>query len=165
MKKISIIAASNGMNLTLANKFQEELTAQGASCVVYDLAEQDLPLYSPKRQKEEGIHDDILKLTEEFKATDAFVFVAPEYNGGLPPTLTNLIAWVSVCTKDWREAFNDKSAVIATHSGGGGMNLLAMMRVQLAYIGLNVLGRQVHTHYKKALNEDSLKAVCSNLLK
>ena len=30
---------------------------------------------------------------------------------------------------------------------------MAAMRIQFSYIGMNVLGRQIHTHYKKELNQ------------
>ena len=57
--------------------------------------------------------------------------------------------------EDWRDVFNGKSALIATHSGGGGAHVLMAMRHQLSYVGMNVLGRQLLTNYGKQLNDES----------
>lgn len=130
----------------------------GIDCQLIDLVKMDLPLYSPKSQSELGIPQIILDTVESFKTIKSFIAVAPEYNGSLPPTLNNLLAWMSVSTKDWREAFNGKACLLATHSGSGGLHALMAMRQQFSYIGSNVLGRQIHTHYKKELNEESAKA-------
>lgn len=164
MNRISIITASNGENLKLAHKFREELENNNQQCEVFDLVDIDLPMFTPKRKSEEGVPAEVAELLEKFKDSKSFVFVAPEYNGGIPPVLTNLFSWISISTKDWREAFNEKKAVMATHSGSGGINLFASLRIQLAYIGIDVVGRQIHTHYKKSLNTESLTAVCKRLV-
>ena len=83
------------------------------------------------------------ELSEAFTSATGFFFAAPEYNGSIPPTLSNLIAWLSTETTDFRSVFNDKPAVIATHSGGGGQKLLTSLRIQLSHLGMNVLGREL----------------------
>jgi hypothetical protein len=39
------------------------------------------------------------------------------------------------------------------------------MRMQLAYLGMNILGRQIHTTLQKALEEKSLEIVCDQLIR
>ena len=158
---ISIITASNNNNLKLAQSFEQAFSDQDKATRLYDLVAEDLPLYTPKYHKENGTPERVVALVDELLKASGFVFVGPEYNGGIPPTLSNLIAWVSVSTKSWRDCFNGKTAAIGTHSGSGGMLFLASLRLQLSYIGLNVLGRQIHTHYQKELNPDSLAAIVS----
>ena len=80
--------------------------------------------------------------------TDAFVVISPEYNGCIPPTLNNFIAWVSVAADDFRACFGGKAAAIMSFSGTG-TNILPVMRLQLSYMGLNVVGRQLLANYDK----------------
>jgi NAD(P)H-dependent FMN reductase len=107
--------------------------------------------------------EELAPVAELFRAATRFAFVAPEYNGSIPPTLSNAIAWLSVGTEDFRELFNGKTAAIATHSGGGGQKVLVAMRLQLAHLGVNVLGRELLTSSHKPLNEDSARAVLAQL--
>ena len=91
------------------------------------------------------------------------LFVAPEYNGSIPPTLSNTIAWLSTQTDDFRSLFTLKPVAIATHSGGGGQKVLVAMRLQLGHLGATVLGRELLTTSKKPLNEQSARAVLEQL--
>ena len=61
------------------------------------------------------------------------VFFAPEYNGGIPPILTNVIAWLTFSGEDWRTCFNVKSSMIPTHSGGGGNHVLSALSLVILY--------------------------------
>jgi chromate reductase, NAD(P)H dehydrogenase (quinone) len=163
MNSIIIFAASNTHNLALATQLSEEATQQGVSSTLINIINLNLPLYTPIEQKK-GIPASIPLLITELKSVNRFAFITPEYNGGIAPSLTNLIAWISVCSDDWRDCFNGKTAIIGTHSGSGGLHALMQLRSQLAYIGLNVLGRQLHTHYKKPLEAESLSAIVKALL-
>jgi NAD(P)H-dependent FMN reductase len=165
MKNIVIIAASDNNNLSLANEFSIEVEKQGHVGKVVNISALDLPLYSTVNDKQ-GTPAKINAEVELLNNADAMVFVAPEYNGGIPPLLTNYIAWISRSgNEDWRSCFNEKPAAIATHSGGAGTHVLMAMRSQLSFIGMNVLGREILTNYKKQLNADSLTAVVSMLIK
>lgn len=161
--KVCILAFSEGKNLELAKSFEEKFKTMNVASEVLDIVKIELPIYSTLTEKSY----DPATLVSPFRDllnADAFVFVAPEYNGGPPPSFANFLAWVSRSTKEWREVFNCKPAAIATHSAGGGLNVLTIMRLQLAYVGMNVLGRQIHTTLQKALDDNSLTEVCSQLI-
>jgi chromate reductase, NAD(P)H dehydrogenase (quinone) len=162
--KICILAFSEGKNLELAKLFEEKLKSMGVTASVLDLVEVDLPLYTTKNEK---IYDPATLISpfRELLNAEGFIFVAPEYNGGPPPSFSNFLAWVSRSTKQWREVFNMRPAAIATHSAGGGLNVLTIMRLQLAYVGMNVLGRQIHTTLQKVIEDKSLTEVCRELVK
>lgn len=162
--KISIIVASNNKNLILAHELNKIALAMEQKTQIIDLVEEDLPLYSPKVQAEYGIPEKVKQLAETLINTEGMIFVAPEYNGSIPPTLNNVIAWLSVSGNDWRSCFNGKPAIIATYSGGGGQYVLLAMRTQLSYIGMNVIGRQILTNSEKPLNLDSAKEVIKQLI-
>jgi len=164
MSNVLVLVASTGKNAELASTLAAEIGAQGATAETVDIVGLGLPLYVSKAEKG-GVPEAALSMAERLRDARALVFVAPEYNGALPPSLVNLIAWVSVCgDEDWRAGFNGKVAAIATFSGGGGQWALAAMRAQLAYLGVTVLGRQILTNYKKPLNAESATAVVQQLL-
>ncbi len=161
MSKVLIIAASNGQNLALAKKLQDMLGDE-LQTEVLDLVELELPLYSPLEEKK-GIPNKASELKQKLLKANAMIFTAPEYNGSLPPTLNNFIAWISRVGKDWRECFNGKPAAIASHSGSGGVNVLSAMRIQLSYLGMNVLGRQIQTNSQKEFNPESAQIILKQL--
>lgn len=161
---IAILIASQGKNKELAQKLKELANEKQAHCGVIDLCDLELPLYSPK-EEEKGVPDKAKELNEELKKAKSFVLVAPEYNGGIPPSMVNALTWVSRCGKDWRESFNNKPALLATHSGGGGSSVLTLMRLQFSYVGVNILGRTLLTNYNKPLNEESAHSCLDSLLK
>ncbi|RLA62621.1 MAG: NADPH-dependent oxidoreductase [Epsilonproteobacteria bacterium] len=159
---VSILVSSQGKNLELAKKFLEYFSEKKEKADILDLVALDLPLYSALTEGK--LPDRVQDLTKKLVNSKAIIFVAPEYNGSVPPVLNNAIAWVSRTGDDWRHAFNGKPAAIATHSGGGGAHVLMAMRHQLSFIGMNVLGRQVLTNYGKELNTDSMAAVLDQLI-
>lgn len=162
--RISIIAASHNKNLALAHQLNDIILEMGKTTQIINLVEENFPLYTSKLQAESGIPPEIKSLAKTLTETDAMIFVAPEYNGSIPPALNNAIAWLSVNGDDWRSCFNGKPAVVATFSGGGGQYVLLAMRTQLSYIGMNVVGRQILTNGSKPLNLDSAKEVINQLI-
>lgn len=166
MSKILVISASNNNNLKLANEFKNEIIEQGQDADVLDLVDLDLPLYSSKSEEAGGIPSSLKEIVDKLNNTSKLVFVTPEYNGGIAPTLNNFIAWVSRAGgKDWRVTLNDKTAAIATFSGGGGQHALMLLRIQLAYVGVNVLGRQVVATFSKPDVSTSVAATVKSLIK
>ena len=94
-----------------------------------------------------------------------WVFCAPEYNGSIPPILTNAIAWLSVQGKDFRSLFNERPIAIASFSGGGCMEVLLSMRIQFTHLGALVLGRQLTSNKSKSAEEKSINDILIQLLK
>jgi len=111
-----------------------------------------------------GLSEKFSNALTVLKSANSMVFVAPEYNGNVPPSFTNFLAFCSRSSKDWRELFNTKKAIVATHSGGGGAHVLMHMRMQLSFIGMNVVGREILTNYNKPVTPESLTAVVDQLL-
>lgn len=165
MKKIQLIVASTQQNLVLAGNFQQVLAQQGAQVNLINLVALNLPMYTADQETRGGIPGPVLELLPQLQGADGIVWLTPEYNGGLPPVLNNFIAWISRSGgEDWRRVFNGKKAVLATHSGSNGTSALAMLRLQLAYLGMNVVGQQIVTTYQKHLHPDSLAKVVTQLL-
>jgi len=92
------------------------------------------------------------------------VICAPEYNGSIPPILSNFIAWLSVSGDDFRNLFNGQPIAIATFSGGIGLELLTSLRIQLVHLGSQVLGRQLLSSYSKAIDTKTIEDILQRLL-
>ena len=159
---VLVITASNGENLKLAQRFVETAETLGQSANLLDLTSIDLPLFTPRAQTQ-GTPEAITPLEAQLMASPRWVICAPEYNGSIPPCLTNAIAWLSVQGNDFRALFNGRPVVIATFSGGGGMELLLSLRIQLTHLGAEVVGRQLLSNYSKPAKDDSIKDLLQRL--
>ena len=157
-----VISASNGENLKLAERFASSGRQRGMGAAVLDLTALELPLFTPRAQAL-GIPPGISPLSQNLAAAPRWVICAPEYNGGIPPVLTNAIAWLSVQGDDFRSLFNSRPVVIATHSGGGGHSVLTALRLQLAYLGAHVVGRQLVSNGQAPAKDSSIDDLIERL--
>lgn len=164
MFKIGILVASSGNNQKLGLKLEELAIEQGCEVELINLVDLDLPLYSTKEERN-GVPKEAVELAERILDLKAFIVVAPEYNGVMPPVLNNAMAWTSRATKSWRDAFNEKIVAVATHSGGGGAKGLQAMRMMFQHLGANIIARELLTTYEKPLNEDTANNMIIQLAK
>ena len=159
---VLVIAASNGQNLQLAERFATAAQAQGQSAEVLDLTALDLPLFTPRAQAA-GMPSAVTDLQARLSAAPRWVICTPEYNGSIPPVLTNAIAWLSVQGDDFRALFNARPVALATHSGGNGHGVLTAVRLQLAYLGAHVVGRQLVSNKSQPAKDDSINDLLRRL--
>jgi chromate reductase, NAD(P)H dehydrogenase (quinone) len=157
-----ICAGSNGKNLALTNRLAEFCTELDIEHELLDIVAMDWPLYTPDEQKK-GTPKDFDSIAALFHRAKSYLLCAPEYNGSIPPTLTSLIAWLSVADEDFRTLFNGKKTGIASFSGGAGQKVMVAMRLQMAHLGADVLGRELLCNYQKELNEDAAREVLQRL--
>ena len=162
--QVTVLSATSGNNLKIATLIEKEFLASGIECSLINLETLDLPLYMPSKEGE--VPSGAIELKDALCKSQAYVVCGPEYNGSIPPVISNAIAWVSRSgAEDWRSAFNEKIAIVATHSGGPGTKYLESMRIQLSHLGSVVFGRTLAANYQKELNMDSVKAIVSNVQK
>ena len=166
-KKLLVIAASNGENLKLAERFLLEGKKLNYTCGLLDLtkSENNLPLFNPRHNSKDEAPANLKSINLQMESHSHWVICAPEYNGSIPPILTNAIAWLSVQGKDFRSLFNERPIAIASFSGGGCMELLLSMRIQLTHLGALVLGRQLTSNKSKIAKEESINEILNQLLK
>ena len=165
MSKIGILVASSDNNLKLGLKLEELAKEVNVETELINLVDLDLPLYSTVKEEKIGIPDIAKDLASKILSLNAFIVVAPEYNGVMPPVLNNAMSWTSRATDNWRDAFNEKIVGLATHSGGGGQKGLQAMRIQFQHLGANILARELLTTYEKPLNEDAARNMIVQLNK
>ena len=165
MARFLMITATSGTNRELADVFASAATAKGHETEVIDLAEMDLPMFTIARSKNPEEAPDISELVSDMTQSDAWVVIAPEYNGSIPPTLNNALAWLSTAM-DWqsfRTLCTGKPVGLATHSGGGGAHVIMAMRQQFSYIGADVIGRACMSGRDKEANPETIDAMIDNL--
>ena len=162
-KDLIIISASCGKNLELSKKFQEKSNELKFNSEILDLTTFDIPLFNPRTHNKENIPEEIIKIKDQLFATEKWIICAPEYNGSIPPILSNLIAWLSVSGDDFRNLFNGQPIAIATFSGGVGLELLTSLRIQLVHLGSQVLGRQLLSSFSKPVDVKTVEDIIKRL--
>ena len=165
-KSLLVITASNGQNLKLAERFLVAGKKLNYSCELLDLttSENNLPIFNPRHNSNDITPGNLKSINLQMENHSHWVICAPEYNGSIPPILTNAIAWLSVQGKDFRNLFNERPIAIASFSGGGCMELLLSMRIQLTHLGALVLGRQLTSNKSKIAEDKSINEILNQLL-
>ena len=168
IKKIVIVSATSNNNLNLS-KTIKEIIIEDFDCEVQiiNLEEYYLPLFTEKvfDSEKKKYSKAIEELTSTMVESSGIIFCAPEYNGSIPPIVTNFIAWVSMSTKYWRDAFNEKVALIGTFSGGAGGKFLSSMKLQLEHLGAIVMPRNIIVNNNTPLKSDSVKKILKQFIK
>ena len=166
MKKIVIISGTLNNNYKLSKNIGDILIDLGVTVSVLSLENYMLPLYTDKvfKEKQDEYRATVLSLINKLKESKGLIFCAPEYNGSIPPILSNFIAWLSISGDDFRNLFNGQPIAIATFSGGIGLELLTSLRIQLVHLGSQVLGRQLLSSYSKPIDTKTIEDIIQRLL-
>ena len=163
-KDLIIISASCGKNLELSKKFQDKSNELKIESEILDLTNFDIPLFNPRIHTKENIPLEIIEIKEKLFSIEKWIICAPEYNGSIPPILSNLIAWLSISGDDFRDLFNGQPIAIATFSGGIGLELLMSLRIQLVHLGSQVLGRQLSSSFSKPADMKTVEDIIQRLM-
>ena len=166
-KKVIVISATPFSNLDLANDISKILTELNAEYEILNVEDYDLPLFKSSNYEKikDSIASDIDEISKKIIDSHGIIMCAPEYNGSIPPILTNMIAWVSVTSKHWRDVFNQKISLVASSSGGGGSNYHNSMKIQLEHLGSVVMHRGILVSSSNPLNIDSAKKILKQFIK
>ncbi len=121
-------------------------------------------MYTPLAEKELSDLSVIEHMMDLILSSEAMIVCAPEYNGSIPPVLNNMIAWLSVQSKNFRSLFNQRTIGLASVSGGGGQHAVMSMRMQFSYLGSNVLGRPVIINKTKPFNQSSIDEMIEQVI-
>lgn len=96
--KILVISASlreESLNRKLARLVLKELKAHRYQPKFIDLRDYELPLYNQDFEAQKFLPPKVKKLTKLIKEAQGIIIVSPEYNGGVPGGLKNMIDWIS----------------------------------------------------------------------
>jgi NAD(P)H-dependent FMN reductase len=156
MSKLSVIIASTRpgrVGLPVGHWFFEQAKRHGKFEVeLVDLKNRNLPLldepHHPRLRKYEHEHTKAWSAIVE--ASDAFVFVTPEYNYGAPPSLLNALDYVF---HEWAY----KAAGIVSYGGiSGGMRSAQMLKQTLGVLKVVPLPEAVTITFVAQLLENGV---------
>lgn len=138
MKKIAILSASvrNGRNshrvaLYFKNYLQEH---QLATANLIDLHEYNFPIFEERLRFIADPSEAMLRFANEIAEAEGIIIVTPEYNGGYPASLKNVI---DLLYAEWKR----KPMAIATVSAGAfaGSQVITSLQFSLWKIGALVV--------------------------
>ncbi|MBS1978025.1 MAG: NAD(P)H-dependent oxidoreductase [Bacteroidetes bacterium] len=143
MPHIAIISSSIRINrqshrvALFFKKFLED--HQLASSEILDLAVYRFPLFEERLQYQKNPTPDVLDFASKVKSADAIIIVTPEYNGGYPASLKNV---VDLLYSEWRR----KPIGIAAVSDGpfGGTQVVTSLQFSLWKIGALTVPARFH---------------------
>lgn len=82
-------------NQQLADLMSTLLRDAGADVKEINLGDFAMPIFNEDIEKADGTPEAAMDLAKLFAEADAIFIATPEYNGSLPPLLSNTIAWLS----------------------------------------------------------------------
>ncbi|MCJ0742683.1 NADPH-dependent FMN reductase [Pedobacter montanisoli] len=133
-KHILIISASvrkgrrsHNVALFFQNFLQEKYQIKAS---IADLKDYHFPIFEERLRFLENPSAQVLELSDRIKQSDGLIIVSPEYNGGYPASLKNVI---DLYYDEWKR----KPIAISTVSDGGfgGAQALTSLQFQLWKIG------------------------------
>ncbi len=147
--KLGVIVGSNRKE-SINRKLALALAKLGSDAFeVKFLQIDDLPLYNP--DNEASYPAPATRLKNEIEASDALLFVTPEYGRTFPTVLKNALDWAA---RPWgKSSFPGKTAAVIGTSGGAISSALAQfsLRAVLSTQGVNVMGGEAYIQFKPDL--------------
>lgn len=134
MKKIAIISSSvrqGRKSHRVALWFRRYLEQNNlAEADIIDLAEYRFPLFAERLKMHENPLPEALEFAGRVRSANGVIIVTPEYNGGYPASLKNVI---DLLTDEWRR----KPVAISTVSDGpfGGAQVITSLQFTLWKMG------------------------------
>ncbi|MCA8912550.1 MAG: NAD(P)H-dependent oxidoreductase [Planctomycetes bacterium] len=162
MPKILAFAGSyrkGSWNKKLVNVAAEGAREAGADVTVIDIKDYSLPVYDGDIESAQGLPQNAVKLMDQFDSHDGFLISSPEYNGGVPGGLKNLIDWASRPREGhapfglWKH--KPVSIMAASPGARGGIRVLPRLHDMLATVQMLVLpGHYGLAHANEAFDDD-----------
>lgn len=148
--KVLCFAGANraaSYNRQLARAAHAALVASGAEATLLELRDYPLPIYDGDLEAAQGVPENALRLKTLFKAHQALMIAAPEYNSSITPLLKNTLDWISRehQGESGRVPYAGKVAALLAASTGslGGLRGLFHVRQILTTLGVLVLPDQL----------------------
>ena len=144
MKTLAFAAtnSSTSINRKLVGYAAKRLSilVPAAELEFLDLNDYEMPIYSPDREKADGIHPLAQAFYDEIGAADALLVSFAEYNGFVTSAWKNIFDWMSrIDAKVWQ----DKPLVMLAASPGprAGANVLASQELLAPFFGGDLKGK------------------------
>ncbi len=142
MLNVAIVTGSTrpGRKSATIAQWVHEIAARrdDANYEILDIADFNLPLLDEAMPPAMGqySHEHTKRWADAVNCYDAFVFVSPEYNHGIPGALKNAIDFIYA---EW----TNKAAGLVTYGGVGGVRAAEQLRLVLAEVQIATVRAQV----------------------
>ena len=131
----------NGLNYNLLSFATKELNNIDPETVVefVDLNDYEMPIYSPQREEESGVHTLAQQLFDKIGAADAVIISFAEYNGTYTSAWKNVHDWMSRIEMG---IYQGKPLVMLAASPGprGGAGVLEAATATAPFFGAELVG-------------------------
>jgi chromate reductase, NAD(P)H dehydrogenase (quinone) len=140
-----LLAFAGSLRTPSLNKKLVAIAAQGArdagaGVTLIDLRDLPMPIYDGDDEAEHGLPENARTFKRLLMDHNGVLIATPEYNSQFPAVLKNVIDWASRRENDEKPlaAFAGKVAGVMSASPGGfgGLRGQAVLRSQLAYLGM-----------------------------
>ncbi|MBK7944958.1 MAG: NAD(P)H-dependent oxidoreductase [Flavobacteriales bacterium] len=128
--------------------------AAGHQAEILDLKEFDFPLFTERLKHQQQPHAGAVEFARRISQSDGVILVTPEYNGGYPASVKNI---VDLLTDEWKR----KPVAICTVSDGsfGGTQVITSLLFSLWKIKAWVVNAHLPVpNVSKAFDEDGIPA-------
>ncbi len=114
----------------------------GAEAEFIDLKDYPMPVYDGDIETSAGIPENTVKLGEKIRTADALIISTPEYNGGIPGVLKNVVDWLS---REKQVSLTGKHLLLLAASPGalGGIRSLLHSRIPFEMLSVHVFPDKV----------------------
>ncbi|MDO9414045.1 MAG: NAD(P)H-dependent oxidoreductase [Pseudolabrys sp.] len=151
--KLGVIVGSNRKE-SINRKLAQALTKLGGDAFEATFIQiDDLPMYN--QDNEIPVPAAVARLKAAVEASDALLFVTPEYNRSIPPVLKNAI---DSGARPWgKSSWPDKPGAIIGTSGSAVSTAAVQqhLRSVLGNLGVNLVGGEAYIQFKPELIDDS----------
>jgi NAD(P)H-dependent FMN reductase len=86
---------TGSINEVLRRHMSRKLREAGVDVTDLDLRDFELPIFNQDIEDAGNTPDAAKRLADIFRSHDIVFIATPEYNGGVPPLVVNMLAWVS----------------------------------------------------------------------
>lgn len=159
MPNILVVTGSvrpNSVNEKVVPLVSAEVEAQGATAIIADLKELNLPFFdhpgSPLAPDFTVTDENVIRWTKLVADADGVVLVTPEYNHTMTPIQINAVDWIG---KEWA---GKPVALVGYGWGGGALAHDTTRKAMGAELKANVLGTSTNLFFMKDLNPDGTVA-------
>ena len=88
---------ANDTSQEIANYLKEYLLQLGATSVIFNLSEYDIPFFEEDFSE---VPDSVTKMLQVFKEYDRHIWLSPLYHGGMVGAMKNCLDWLILSSKD-----------------------------------------------------------------
>lgn len=165
--KLLAFGASNhhaSINAKLARYSADRFKSQmrpNAVVTYLDLNDFEMPIYSIKRQNENGIHPLATQIFAKMGAADALIISFPEYNGSYSSAWKNIHDWMS---RIEMQIYQNKPllALSATPGSRAGAGVLGAVTESASFFGAKLRGAVGVGGWGEAYDEETQRLVREN---